>query len=80
MDLLKFIISTFRTNFGTLKKGAVYFGDDDNVYDWKLFEDIRSIDQLGVWPVGLVGGQLVETPILSDGKIVDFSSAWERTR
>jgi galactosylgalactosylxylosylprotein 3-beta-glucuronosyltransferase 3 len=70
-----------RSNFGTLKKGVVYLGDDDNVYDWKLFDHIRSIDQVGVWPVGLVGGLLVETPILSDSnQVIDFNAAWKKER
>jgi galactosylgalactosylxylosylprotein 3-beta-glucuronosyltransferase 3 len=59
----------------------VYFGDDDNVYDWKLFDEIRSIDKVGVWPVGLVGGQLVETPLLSStNKVIGFNAAWKPRR
>ncbi|KAI6196970.1 Galactosylgalactosylxylosylprotein 3-beta-glucuronosyltransferase [Aphelenchoides besseyi] len=69
-----------RSNFGTVHNGVVFFGDDDNVYDWRLFEQIRSVDKIGVWPVGLVGGLLVETPLLTNGKIVGFSSTWKKER
>ncbi|KAI6242806.1 Galactosylgalactosylxylosylprotein 3-beta-glucuronosyltransferase [Aphelenchoides fujianensis] len=41
---------------------------------------IRSVQKVGVWPVGLVGGLLVETPVLSDGRIVDFSATWKKER
>lgn len=59
----------------------MYFGDDDNVYDWKLFDNIRNIEKVGVWPVGLVGGLLVETPLLSlSGQIIDFNAAWKKER
>lgn len=66
-------MSSFRTNFMHLKKGIVFFGDDDNVYDWSLFDDMRKINKVGVWPVGLVGGQLVETPIVKMGKLLSYS-------
>lgn len=61
--------SLFRTNFATLQKGVVYFGDDDNTYDWNLFDEMRTIQRIGVWPVGIVGGLLAETPILFDNCI-----------
>ena len=38
-------------------EGYVYFLDDDNTYDIRIFDEIRKIeeDQVGVWPVGIVG-------------------------
>lgn len=60
--------------------GVVYFGDDDNTYDWKLFDDIRFTTKVSVFPVGLVGGLLVEKPIVENGKVVGFNSVWKPTR
>ncbi|KAJ8960387.1 hypothetical protein NQ314_006077 [Rhamnusium bicolor] len=45
-------------------KGVVYFMDDDNTYNIKLFTEIGKVKKVGVWPVGLVGGLNAETPIL----------------
>lgn len=64
------VFKVFRTNFAGLSRGIVYFGDDDNTYDWRLFDEIRSITLVGVWPVGIVGGLLVEAPILHDNCII----------
>ena len=37
------------------KSGVVYFADDDNTYDSRLFEEIRGMEgQAGFLPVGLV--------------------------
>ncbi|CAD5211632.1 unnamed protein product [Bursaphelenchus okinawaensis] len=69
-----------RTNYMSLRKGVVYFGDDDNVYSWELFEEIRKVSLVGVWPVGLVGSQLVETAIIENGRIKGFNSIWRNDR
>ena len=41
---------------------VVYFADDDNTYDDALFEVMRDAGSVAVWPVGLVGGLMVEKP------------------
>jgi len=62
-----------RNNVNILKtKGAVYFMDDDNTYHVKLFDEIRKVNHVGIWPVGLVGGIRYEGPICSNGKVIGF--------
>ncbi|KAK0419535.1 hypothetical protein QR680_014196 [Steinernema hermaphroditum] len=75
-------LSWIRTNFAASTRGVVYFGDDDNTYDWRLFNEMRSIRNVGVWPVGIVGGQLVETPLVSaeNGSVIGFSAKWKPDR
>ncbi|XP_014671855.1 PREDICTED: galactosylgalactosylxylosylprotein 3-beta-glucuronosyltransferase 1-like [Priapulus caudatus] len=70
-----------RTNLDAEKqKGVVYFADDDNTYDQALFEEMRSTKTVSVWPVGLVGGLLVEGPLVEGGKVVSWNSVWKRHR
>ncbi|CAH1104933.1 unnamed protein product [Psylliodes chrysocephalus] len=63
-------------------KGFVYFMDDDNAYNVKLFSEIMKIKKVGVWPVGLVGGFNVETPVLDPGtgKVNGYKSGWKPNR
>ena len=51
--------------------GILYFGDDDNTYDLRLFEEIRSTRYLSMFPVGLVGEYSVSAPVVQD-----VSSLW----
>uniref|UniRef100_A0A914N2T0 Galactosylgalactosylxylosylprotein 3-beta-glucuronosyltransferase n=1 Tax=Meloidogyne incognita TaxID=6306 RepID=A0A914N2T0_MELIC len=74
-----------RNNLNSWKRGIVYFGDDDNTYDWRLFDEMRKINQkIGVWPVGIVGGMLVETPLLdrtlTNYTVNGFNSLWKPER
>ncbi|EFP06584.1 hypothetical protein CRE_26858 [Caenorhabditis remanei] len=72
---LKFIRSNTSQILGKEhEEGVVYFGDDDNSYDIRLFtEYIRNVKTLGIWAVGLVGGTVVEAPKVIDGKVNAFT-------
>lgn len=53
--------------------GVVYFADDDNTYDVRLFDKyIRKVKTIGIWAVGLSGTALVEAPHVVNGTIVSW--------
>ncbi|PIO71032.1 glycosyltransferase family 43 [Teladorsagia circumcincta] len=59
--------------------GVVYFADDDNAYDTRVFTHyIRNVKKLGMWAVGLAGGLPVEYPITANGTVTGFY-AWRST-
>ncbi|KAM3825009.1 galactosylgalactosylxylosylprotein 3-beta-glucuronosyltransferase 3 [Vipera latastei] len=60
--------------------GVVYFADDDNTYSLRLFDEIRSTQRVSVWPVGLVGGLRFERPLVENGKVAGFYTAWKPNR
>ncbi|XP_017461701.1 PREDICTED: galactosylgalactosylxylosylprotein 3-beta-glucuronosyltransferase 3-like, partial [Rhagoletis zephyria] len=62
------------------ENGVVYFGDDDNTYDLKLFEEIRNTSRVSIFPVGLVGGLIVEKPLVANDKVIGFNSVWNPKR
>lgn len=59
---------------------VVYFADDDNTYDLELFDEMRLTQKASVWPVGLVGGLMVERPIVVDGRISRFNAVFRPNR
>uniref|UniRef100_A0A914XPB5 Galactosylgalactosylxylosylprotein 3-beta-glucuronosyltransferase n=1 Tax=Plectus sambesii TaxID=2011161 RepID=A0A914XPB5_9BILA len=74
-------LTWIRTNLAGIQKGVIYFGDDDNSYDLRLFDEIRAVKKVGVWPVGIVGSLLVETPVIgAEGKLTGFNSIWKPER
>lgn len=66
------------------KHAAVFFMDDDNTYTQDLFREIAKIQpgRVGVWPVGLVGGVMVEKPLLdaTGERVVGFNAQWRPER
>lgn len=75
-------LTWLRENFIDLDRdGVVYFADDDNTYDLEVFKEMRYTRRVSVWPVGLVGGMLVERPLVEQGDIVtSFNSMWRKDR
>ncbi|XP_043202980.1 galactosylgalactosylxylosylprotein 3-beta-glucuronosyltransferase I-like isoform X1 [Amphibalanus amphitrite] len=60
--------------------GVVYFADDDNTYSLELFTEMRDIQSVGVWPVGLVGGVMVERPLVDNGRVTGWLTPWRPDR
>ena len=47
------------------------------VYDLRLLNEMRHIQRVGVWPVGLVGGLMVERPLVNAcGLVFDWLTGW----
>lgn len=62
-------------------KGVVYFADDDNTYSVELFHEMRDTHKVSVWPVALVGGVLVERPLVGPkGQVTGWLAGWKPDR
>lgn len=48
------------------KTGVMYFGDDDNTFDLRLFDEIRFTKRVSMFPVGLIGQYSISTPVVRD--------------
>lgn len=63
------------------KSGVLYFADDDNTYDIRLFEEMRYTKKVSMWPVGLVTSVGLSSPVVNkDGVVVDFYDGWMANR
>ncbi|KAH8285809.1 hypothetical protein KR018_009033, partial [Drosophila ironensis] len=56
--------------------GVLYFGDDDNTYDLKLFSEIRTTQAVSMFPVGLISDYGISGPVVRKGKVVAFLDSW----
>ncbi|KAH8412987.1 hypothetical protein KR009_007325 [Drosophila setifemur] len=59
-----------------LTNGVLYFGDDDNTYDLRLFSEIRQTQRVSMFPVGLIADYGVSGPVVRKGKVVAFLDSW----
>ena len=50
--------------------GILYFLDDDNTIDIRLFDEMRDTQKISMWPVGLIGEYTVSSPVLN--KVILF--------
>lgn len=56
-------------------EGVVYFGDDDDRYDLRFFEEIRETKKASVFMVGLTGGLKMEGPYCVNGTVARWHRA-----
>lgn len=56
--------------------GVVYNADDDNRYLDGLFDEIKKTKKISIFPVGNLGPNGVERPVLEDGKFVRWDANW----
>jgi len=74
-------LTWIRENVDPDKPAVVFFADDDNTYSLELFEEMRGTKRASVWPVGLVGGMVLERPLLdTSDKVVGWSTGWRPER
>ncbi|XP_076068456.1 galactosylgalactosylxylosylprotein 3-beta-glucuronosyltransferase P-like isoform X2 [Oratosquilla oratoria] len=57
-------------------EGVLYFADDDNSYDIRIFEEIRSTREVSMFPVGLVTSRSLSTPVLRNGRFEGWYDGW----
>uniref|UniRef100_A0A6A7G3L8 Galactosylgalactosylxylosylprotein 3-beta-glucuronosyltransferase n=2 Tax=Hirondellea gigas TaxID=1518452 RepID=A0A6A7G3L8_9CRUS len=79
-------IAWLRHNCPPYTAAVAYFADDDNSYAIELFDQMRWTQKVSVWPVGLVGGVMLERPVclcLGDGHpsiVTDWMVGWKASR
>ena len=60
--------------------GIIYNADDDNQYNIKLFDEIKKTKNISIFPVGNLGPNGIERPIIKDGKILYWDAGWAERR
>ncbi len=60
---------------------VVYFADDDNSYDLRLFtEYVRHVKRIGIWAVAFSGNTMVEMPEVQNGTIIAWNTSFAPKR
>ncbi|XP_046545167.1 galactosylgalactosylxylosylprotein 3-beta-glucuronosyltransferase 1-like [Haliotis rubra] len=54
------------------QSGVVYFADDDNTYDLRIFAEMRMAQKVAVWPVGFTGHLKYGGPVVTNGKVTGW--------
>lgn len=57
-------------------KGVIYMADDDNRYDPELFDEVKKTRKISLVPVGGLGPNGIERPIVVEGKVEGWDSGW----
>ncbi|XP_020592369.1 probable beta-1,4-xylosyltransferase IRX9H [Phalaenopsis equestris] len=56
--------------------GIVYFADDDNIYSFQLFSQLREIRRFGIWPVAMLAqsknSAILEGPVCNGSRVIGW--------
>ncbi|KAF5740114.1 beta-1 4-xylosyltransferase IRX9H [Tripterygium wilfordii] len=56
--------------------GIVYFADDDNIYSFELFQNLREISRFGTWPVAMLAQSknkaILEGPVCNGSQVIGW--------
>ena len=63
-----------------IREGVMYFADDDNTFDLRLFTEIRDTKKVGILPTGNLENTGISSPIIKHGTIVGFVDVWNGGR
>lgn len=58
------------------KTGVLYFGDDDNTFDLRLFDEIRYTKRVSMFPVGLIGDYSISSPVVRNVSSIESEFKW----
>ncbi|XP_063860709.1 galactosylgalactosylxylosylprotein 3-beta-glucuronosyltransferase S-like [Scylla paramamosain] len=61
-------------------EGVLYFADDDNTYDVRIFHEIRRTQRVSVFPVGMILQLGISSPVVRNGKVVKFHDGFQAGR
>lgn len=60
--------------------GIIYNADDDNEYDIKLFDEIKKTKNISIFPVGNLGPNGIERPIIENNILLYWDADWTSRR
>ena len=67
-----------------MEANKAYYNDspliNDNEYDIRLFDEIKKTKNLSIFPVGNLGPNGIERPIVKNGKIIYWDAGWASRR
>ncbi|XP_074601339.1 galactosylgalactosylxylosylprotein 3-beta-glucuronosyltransferase 2-like [Brevipalpus obovatus] len=71
-----------QTYTNTSKQGIIYFADDDNAYDIRIFDEMRTTEKVSIWPVGLLAKIGFSSPIIDfrNGSLIGFHDPFTNRR
>lgn len=63
-----------------IEDGVMYFADDDNAYDIRVFDELRQSTKIGLVPTGHLARTGLSSPIVRNGAVTGYLDVWPGKR